>query len=328
MIEAGGDWQHQDNVSLRYNTSNRAVVAQTRDQAFSLDVGGAYVQAILEPASWLKVTPGWRLDRVGGGFRNRLNNTSAPINDYGTISQPKLSVAVTPADGVLLYGNWGKSFQIGLGSGAYLIAPRTVNLDPSINTGWEAGVKLAKGQALEARLAMWQQTATGEIKRKLNDPLGDSENVGATRRRGIDLQLSARPIPPLSLWGALTWQKTRIVTPDPATPQFAGNEIDHVPEWLFSAGVDIRPVDRLRLSVWGGGQGEYELTSGNDRGRWGASATVNAELAWQAIDKVELSLSLKNLTGSCSEYVWWDGAQTLHSPAQGRSGTVAVRLQW
>lgn len=58
-------------------------------------------------------------------------------------------------------------------------------LDPSINEGWEVAVKYALGDMFEGRIASWQQTATGEI--KLNDSLGDSENVGATRRRGFDL---------------------------------------------------------------------------------------------------------------------------------------------
>jgi iron complex outermembrane receptor protein len=50
---------------------------------------------------------------VSGTFHNRLAGTSAPINDYGTISQPKLQVALTPLRQVTLYGNYGKSFQIG-----------------------------------------------------------------------------------------------------------------------------------------------------------------------------------------------------------------------
>ena len=36
---------------------------------------------------------------------------------------------------------WGRSFQIGAGSGAYLIPPRQVDLAPSINKGWELGLK-------------------------------------------------------------------------------------------------------------------------------------------------------------------------------------------
>ncbi len=181
---------------------------------------------------------------------------------------------------------------------------------------------------LEGRLAAWRQTATGEIKRKLNDPTGDFDNLGATRRKGIDVQLSAKPVNGLSFWGAVAWQKANITTPDPATPLLKGNEIDHVPHWLFSGGVDFTAIPKLRLSVWGGGQSDYELTTSNNRGRWGDFATLNAEAAYQINEKVEVSLSAKNLTNEYYEYVWWDGAQSLHSPADGMNLTAAVRVKF
>lgn len=330
MGEVGGDMQWQDNRSLRYLTANRTVTTQTRDQAFTLDVGGVYAQAVLQPAAWLKITPAWRIDRVGGHFRNQLNGTAAPINDYGTISQPKLSVAVTPVDRVTLYANWGRTFQIGLGSGAYLIPPRTTDLAPSINTGWEAGIKFVPMAGSELRVALWRQTATGEIKRKLNDPLGDSENLGSTRRRGVDVQASARPVTGLSLWGALSWQDAVVIRPDPATPQYAGNQIDHVPHWLWSAGVDATMVPRLRLSAWANGQSSYWLTAANSpaQGKFGRSAVFNAEAAYQLTPQVELAVTGRNLTDQYYEYAWWDGAQSLHSPAEGRGVTGSVRLRF
>jgi len=329
MLEAGGDAQWQDNVSLRYAARDRVPVAQTRDQAFTLSVGGVYGQLIIEPAPWLRITPAWRVDRVGGRFRNRLASSVAPINAYGTISQPKLSVALVPADGVTLYANYGKSFQIGLASGAYLILPRTVNLAPSINEGWEAGVKFAPAEGFEGRVALWQQRATGEIKRKLNDPLGDSENVGATRRRGLDLQASARPLAGLALWGALTWQQAVITAPDPATPQYLGNEIDHVPHWLWSGGADFTGLAHLRLSLWANGQSSYWLTAANSaaQGRFGRFAMINAEIAYALDPRAELALSGKNLGDVRAEYAWWDGTQSLHSPADGLTVTASLRLK-
>ncbi len=330
MAEIGGDMQWQDDESLRYTALARVPTAQTRDQKFKLNLGGVYAQLILQPAEWLKVTPAWRLDWVGGSFRNALNNTAAPINKYGTISQPKLSVAITPAGGVTLYGNYGKSFQIGLASGAYLIAPRTVNLDPSINEGWELGVKYAPSERFEGRVAVWQQTATGEIKRKLNDPLGDSENVGATRRRGVDFQLSAKPASGWSLWGAMSWQKAIVVTPDPATPAFKGNAIDHVPHWLWSGGLDFTGLPRTRISLWANGQSSYWLTTANSaaQGKFGDYAVLNAEVAYELSDTIGFALSAKNLTNSYYEYAWWDGAQSLHSPADGIGLTGSVRAKF
>jgi len=328
MLEAGGNAEWQDNRSARWLAVERTATSQTRDQQFDLAVGGAYVQAIIEPATWLRITPAYRIDWVGGDFRNLLAGTAAPINDYGSIDQPKLSVAILPADGVTLYGNWGKTFQIGLGSGAYLIPPRQLDLAPSVNTGWELGVKYEAGEMLEARAAYWEQSATGEIARKLNDPLGDFENVGATDRRGVDGQLRLSPITGLAVWGSVSWQEAVIAVPPAATPLLAGHQIDHTPQWLWSGGIEFAPVPELTLSLAGRGQSSYYLTSANAEGKWGALTVFDASAAYAVNPQIELGLALKNLAGRAYEYVWWDGTQTLHSPANGRNVSASVRLRY
>jgi iron complex outermembrane receptor protein len=328
MLEAGGDVQWQDNKSLRWLSVERVPTSQTRDQQFDLTVGGAYVQAIIEPTDWLRITPAYRIDWVGGMFDNRLNSTTAPINEYSSIDQPKLSVAILPIDGLTLYGNLGKTFQIGLGSGAYLIPPRAVDLAPSINEGWELGAKYQMGDLFEGRVAYWEQSATGEIARKLNDPLGDFENVGATDRRGVDVQASVRPMPGLNIWGAIAWQEAIITTPAPATPQFAGNEIGHTPHWLWSGGIDWSPIEELTLSLSGRGQSSYYLASANAEGKWGELTVFDASASYRLNETIELGLAVKNLGSDYYEYVWWDGAQTLHSPANGRNVTASVRLRY
>ncbi|KQN12185.1 TonB-dependent receptor [Sphingomonas sp. Leaf28] len=326
MIEAGGDVQVQDNKSLRWLTDRRTPTSQTRDQDFGLTVYGGYLQAVIEPTDWLKITPAWRIDRVAGDFTNRLAGTTAPINDYGTISQPKLSVAVTPVTGVTAYANYGRTFQIGAGSASYLVPPRTTDVAPSINEGYEAGVKLTRGRFLEARVALWQQTASGELKRRLNDPSGDVDNLGQTRRRGIDLQLDLKPVRTVALWGSYSHQTARIVTPDPATPSQAGNAIDHVPQNVFSGGLDVTPDPKVRLSLWGNGQSSYELVPANTQGRYGEYVVLNAEVAYKLTPRIEISAQLKNLANERYEYVWYDGTQRLHAPADPRSLFGAVRL--
>ncbi len=326
MVEAGGDVQVQDNTSLRWLTDRRTLTRQTRDQDFGLTVYGGYLQAVIEPTDWLKITPAWRLDRVAGDFTNRLAGTTAPINAYGTISQPKLSVAITPVTGVTAYANYGRTFQIGAGSGAYLVPPRTTDVAPSINEGYEAGIKLTRGRWLEARVALWQQTASGELKRRLNDPSGDVDNLGRTRRHGIDLQLDLKPVRTVALWGSYSHQTARIVTPDPATPSQAGNAIDHVPQNVFSGGLDVTPDPKVRLSLWGNGQSSYELDPANTQGRYGDYVVLNAEVAYKLTTRIELSAQLKNLANARYEYVWYDGTQRLHAPADPRSLFGAVRL--
>ncbi|MDP1026479.1 TonB-dependent receptor [Sphingomonas sp. KR1UV-12] len=327
MLEAGGDVQVQHVRSRRWLTDRRVLGRQTRDQDFDLTVYGGYVQAVIQPAPWLTVTPGWRWDRVAGSYLDRLTGTPAPINDYGTISQPKLAVAVTPARGVTLYGNYGRTFQIGIGAASYLVPPRVSDVDPSINEGVETGVKLAPSRRIEARIALWQQTASGELRRRLNDPSGDVDNLGATRRRGLDVQLSVRPVDAVSLWGSYSYQRAVIRIPAPATPSQAGNDIDHVPRNVFSGGIDVAATPRLRLSLWGNGQSSYQLDPANSQGRYGDYVALTSEVALRVTTQVELSAQVRNLGGARYAYVWYDGAQRLFAPVDPRALFVAARLR-
>ena len=326
-FEVGGDMQWQNNVSERYLTQERTRSRQTRGQEFDLEVGGLYAQAVVEPTQWLKITPAYRVERVDGAFSNTLTGLDNDVNDYGNIGQPKLSVALTPLDGLTAYANAGKSFQIGLGSGAYKIPPRVDDLEPSINEGWEIGLRYAGNAGAEARIAWWEQEASGEVKRKLNDPLGDFDNVGRTRREGLDLQFGFHPEEHVALWMSYAWQRARILKPDPATPQYAGNRIDHVPVHLLSGGIDVELSPVLRFSAWANAQSNYELDASNSHGSFGAQRLLNAELAWQAAPRLELSLQVKNLGNDHYEYVWWDGVQSLHSPGDERAAYASARFR-
>jgi iron complex outermembrane receptor protein len=72
------------------------------------------------------------------------------------------------------------------------------------------------------------------------------------------------------------------------------------------------------------------LTTANStaQGKFGNYGVVNAEVAYSPSDRIELALSVKNLGNTYYEYVWWDGAQTLHSPADGRNVGGSVRVKF
>lgn len=173
-VESGFDFQQQDNRYQQYSANN-GVRGATRssDESWNFLNYGGYIQAVIKPTSWLKITPGYRADRVDGNLTNLNPRTKFPtvfniINDYGIISQPKIGAVLTPIEGYSLYGNWGRSFQVGLGSATYK-APAAASIAPSINDGWEVGVKLKPLDWAEARIAYWRQDASNEMSRNLKD---------------------------------------------------------------------------------------------------------------------------------------------------------------
>lgn len=271
-----------------------------------------------------------RLSHRPGGchYLNVGNGTLYPTNDYGTIGQPKISAVVTPLPGLSLYGNYGRTFQIGLGVGSYVVPPQVSSLSASINDGWEAGVKYSLGALLESRVAVWQQTASGEI--VLRNFTGDFVNLGRTRRRGVDAQVNLRPASNLNIWGSFSWQKGVIVVPDPTTPGYAGNRIDHVPAYLVSGGVDYRPIDPLRLSATFYGQTKYEIDASNSHGRFGDAALLNIEAGYRITPHLEISAEVKNVTNYRTEYVYYDTVtqSPLHSPNDPRAVYGSIRVTY
>ncbi|RTL29312.1 MAG: TonB-dependent receptor [Rhodocyclaceae bacterium] len=326
-VMGGLDVERQDNRSTRYNTVSQVRQSQTRDQAFEFDTAGAFVQAVLKPLPGLSLTPAFRADRVDGTYTNRLNGKTYDINDYGTINQPKMSAVYALSDAYSVYGNWGRTFQVGVGTASYKVN-QTADLSPSINEGWEAGLKFRPLAWLEGRLAAWRQTASNEARSKLNDPANDAENIGQTRRQGVDLQLNAQPTRQLGLWVGAALQRSKILQADAASAGTIGKEIDHVPHLLYNLGADYQASEAWRLSAWVNGQSGYYLERTNSTGKFGGYTLANVAAAYRLSPRINLEVQVRNLFDRYNEYAWWDGAQSLHAPGAPRSvyGTVAVKF--
>ena len=245
------------------------------------------------------------------------------LNDYDAIWQPKFSAVLTPIEGYSLYGNWGRTFQVGVGAGAYQNGEA---LKPSINTGWEVGVKLSPVTWLEGRMAYWEQTATDEV-RRLFVGAGDSENVGETKRRGYDAQLRATPIPTFSIWGAFSWQEGIITKPGADEAGNTNNEIDHIPDYVVSGGFDYHITPQFRGSFAAYAQGDYFLDRANSTRQFGDYYLLNLGLFYQVNKYVGLDFQITNLTDTYNEYVW-NAGNTQHSPGDGRAFYGAVNVEF
>ncbi len=326
VLDAGVDGQWQDNTARRFRTVARERQATLRDWDFDLDTRGAYVQAVIRPTQALKIVPAYRVDHIEGDFHNVATTSHAPVYDYGLIKQPKLSVSYDLASTTVAYANWGRTFQIGSGNGAY--RTQAGNLSPSINEGWETGLKWAPSHGLQTRVAYWEQRASDEVATILgvNGSVGSNEvgNVGKTLRRGWDAQLTWQATPRWRAWASYARQKAVIDVPDPAAPNTRGRQIENVPNWLASAGVEYAPTADWTLSAWGNGQGDYFVERTNTLGRYGGYALLNLSARYQLDARNQLALQLKNATDRFYVYAWYDSGASGYSPGDGR----ALYLSW
>jgi iron complex outermembrane receptor protein len=241
------------------------------------------------------------------------------LNDFGVIWQPKLSAAWTFFRGQGLYVNYGRTFQVNTGIGAYTTIPG-VRLDPSFNDGWEAGVRTTLLPWVSARAAAFSQLASGEVRMK-PDNSGESENIGETLRYGLDLELAVTPIDWLSLWGAFSPMVAKQIEPGGGelAEERRDKWLDHVPRFSAKGGIDYREHQSVLVSLWFYAQGDYYLTKENDAPALGNYAVANLDASYQWSEWLTLGVSLQNLLNSHYDASIWykDYGQvgSLHSPA-------------
>lgn len=337
-IESGFDFQQQENKYQQYRTTNG--VARTpfnstnlrNSEQWNFLVYGGYTQAVIKPTKWLKITPGYRADQIDGDFTNLRPGSVGTyrVNDYGTISQPKIGAVITPLDGYSLYGNWGRTFQVGVGSATFKNA-RAANIGPSINEGWEVGVKVNPVDWAEGRVAYWVQDATNEMSRNLRETT--STAIGSTKRQGVDIETKISPVDSVSVWMAYSLQEAIVSKASTASAYVVGNQIVNTPNYLFSAGIDYQVTRDLRSSLWTTGQGNFYADQANKLGQHGEYAMLNLDLGYQVSKQVELQFQAKNLTDAQRDYLWYDesygsSAQLLYSPGDGRAFYGAVNVKF
>ncbi|NOU20419.1 MAG: TonB-dependent receptor [Methyloglobulus sp.] len=330
--EAGFDIQQQDNKNRRWRgTVDRVRQGDpSRDQDYNFYTYGGYLTTLIQPFKWLRFTPGFRVDRVGGDSFKDFGSSpafggSGVVNNYGTIWQPKISAVITPIEGYSLYGNWGRTFQVGVASGTFK-ANSAPNSPVSINEGWEIGIKAKPVDWAEGRIAYWEQTATNEISRNL--ATFEASNLGSTARRGADFQVNIKPVDPVSVWATYSIQEAIVVQPEKGSAASVGNQIINTPDYVFSAGLDYQITPELKTSLWTTGQGDYHTDDANKLGQFGEYALLNLDIGYQVNKWVDLQFQAKNLTDTYWEYVWNNGGTTMHSPGDGRAFYGAININY
>ena len=338
-LDGGINLEHQDNEYRRYRysysvpTDFDAPPARIQnDDAYTLDNFGTYVQAVIQPTEQLKIIPAYRLDRFSGETE-LPGGIKADLQDYGWIRQPKLSVVYSLTPDLNVYANWGRTFQILTGSRepAYLTAGQKA-FKPSINTGKEVGVRFNPVNGTETRIALWQQDATDEV---ANMPsTGTTVGLGKTRRRGVDLQLTAEIDEHWSLWASHSIQEAKVVSAFTASGQsLAGKEVFSTPRHISNLGADYRLNDDWRFGLQARAQGDYYIDELNQQGKYGGYALLDASVNYRLSPTTSLDLQVKNLTDRQYEYVWydnffWGGAdQPMFSPAPGRTAYLSLNLK-
>ncbi len=299
VLVGGVDTERQDNFNYRNRpATDTAANVVRRDHQYNFNTLGAFVQAAIKPTPKLTVTPAYRVDKIDGDAQVRVDTGTGavaagtyPVNDYGLIKQPKLSVAYKVKESVTAYGNVGRTFQVGTGKAAFKTS--SSNVLPSINNGWEFGLKLLPSSWFNSRIAVWEQTASSETRTLLANPANDTVNVGETKRHGVDLEFNGKPTSALGIWGGVSVQKAEILS--------TGKDVDHVPHVLYSLGMDYRINNDWKVGSSITGQSSYFIDTTNPE-KTGAYTLVNASVGYKLNKTTDVDFQVRNLTNQLYRY--------------------------
>ena len=338
-IDGGMNFEEQDNKYRRYRYAHSVPTDfstpsnTSNNEDYSVENLGAYIQAIIRPTKQWRVVPAFRVDKFDGATTHNSNGKTYALRDYGWINQPKLSLVYSPTPSTRLYANWGRTFQILTGGTSAYQTSATV-YKPSINTGQELGLKFSLGEATDARIAVWQQDATDEV---ANLPSADAtQNLGETRRKGIDFQFSSQVTKRLKVWASHSIQEAKIIGGYSVSgSSLVGKEVFSTPRYISNIGLEMHAIDKVKFGLTARAQGSYYIDDLNAQGKFGEYLIVDGNVRYSHSPKVSLDFQLKNMFDKKYEYVWYDnffwssGAyQPMYSPGPGRSAYLAVNIKF
>jgi vitamin B12 transporter len=202
LVSVGLQFERQLVSTDASYTSNFGAGASTEtDPPFdrSRNDGAVYLEARTEPLSGLIITTGGRLD------------DDQAFGSYGTW---RAGARLGLPRGFALRASAGTGFKAPTVAENFANSPFEVgnpDLDPERSRSWEAGIEheLHNG-ALRSSLTWYDQRFRNLIQYVTAAPGEPTyQNLGAALARGIEAEISARPVAVLSLGGSWSWLQTR-----------------------------------------------------------------------------------------------------------------------
>jgi len=244
-LVAGFDHDRQRDDRQRFDNNNGSQGALAFDQLERVTSTGFFVQNEISVSELLRVTLGLRYDDIEFDVADAFLTDG---NDSGTRS----IYDVSPSVGFLydvgarhaLYGSIATAFETPTttefanpdGSGGF-----NPSLEPQKSTSYELGLRGGLFENTRYELAVFKIDVDDELIPFEIASSPDREffaNAGKSERRGIELSVSAEPVPGLSLALAYTWSQFEFETfVDGNGNDYSGNTTPGIPDTFLHADV-------------------------------------------------------------------------------------------
>ena len=246
-------------MSGRYETRRRVptpatagAAAQTEDTEYNLTNPFGYGQVNFKPAAWVKLTGGFRYDRLIYDIEDRTRKLV--VSPRLGASQPKAGVVVSPVAGVDLFANFGRGFRT-----PSAIGGQELTIDPSADVAKletrEIGVQFNSADGVWHFLVdVYRTKFTNELQTR-PAPLPPL-SLGPSLRDGFDVEGRVRVYQTgnstLSIFANYSKVKGKLVG-----RTAAGTDIPDIADYLAKYGFDLAlplPGDPAQVITWSASQ--------------------------------------------------------------------------
>jgi len=275
------------------------------------NIVGVFFTNSLSILDSLIVNAAFRYDWDHLDFTGKTDPTLSGTKEFKRFS-PKTGLTYTPIENLSLYFNYSEGVRVPTVQEIFALGPfgSNLNLAPMKSRNFEVGFKSKPAEWLEAALSLFYMPVRDEILFISTDPLnpfsGRNENISRTLRQGMEVSFKLRPDRWIDAFINYTLTKATfeadffipgINAVDPPRPVVKGDELPLGPRHRIGLGVNVRPLEKLTVSLFGNYVGEqYQLRDEPNAAKKLADYFVlNSRIAYQWREWTA-HLTLNNLT--------------------------------
>ncbi len=280
-------------VALSRSVARQYLADVTRSHVEQQTVG-AFTEVDVGWTSWLRTVVGARAD----GFHYQVDDLNGDADGSLGAAQfsPKGALIITPHETLSLFGNAGRGFHSN--DARALQAPTAA-------TSYEVGARYRPGRFLDVGVVAWGMDLDSELVWVGDE--GRTESSGASRRRGLELDVTTRPLAWLSATASGTLTDARFVN---------GDLVPLAPVWTVSAGINVRhPIGIFGALKWTQVGDRPANEDGSIRTRPIALLDASVGYTFKALTVAVEGLNLMNST-------WYEGQFVSGSKTRFDSGAV------
>lgn len=331
------DFGEQDVWSLTDWNREGSKIEKTTHIEGTNDYYSLFAQAEWRPIEQISLIPSVRYDYWKTEGETEIENL--PKQDFDSKSDsmisPKLSIGYKPWEKTGLRASTGIGYKPPDIDKLYRVLPAggpdntpvypNRDLDPEKVFSWEIGADQILGDDMARISATYFENYITDSLFQMKDSDGATRWFSGAEAeiKGIELELFARPLSWLSLFGNIAWQDSE-VTENDADPTLEGNELPFTPEWKWNIGAETR-FWKFR---WITNLSHVDKVYGRDDNKDEADNVPTGQSEYTVLD-TDLHFDVnEHLTASLSVDNVFDEDYYLYWKAPGRTWLLSLRYEF